>query len=93
MSWPTGTPLLADKSAWTRAHRCAAAWTTALSEDRIVICEIVRLELLFSGRSAADVQALDRNLGTRRDLAITRGTLISARRAMLDLAEPGFRSW
>ncbi|HWH12134.1 MAG TPA: PIN domain-containing protein [Solirubrobacteraceae bacterium] len=89
MTWETDGPLLADKSAWARVGAYPDRWLSALDADRIVICAIVHLELLFSARTRADVEALDAELCRLRDIPITRGTLAAAKRAMVDLAAGG----
>ena len=87
--WDTGAPLLADKSAWARVGHYADAWLDALDADRIVSCAVLHLELLYSARTRADVEQLDADLAHLRDVPITRGTLVAAKRAMLDLAGRG----
>ena len=87
--WPTAAPLLADKSAWVRIGHYADDWLEALNADRIVSCAVSHLELLYSARTRADVEQLDADLAHLRDIPITRGTLVAAKRAMLDLAARG----
>lgn len=89
MTWITDAPLLADKSAWARVSAYPDPWLDALNRDRIVICSIVVLELLYSARTPADVEGLDAELGRLRDVPVSRGTLAAARRAMIDLASRG----
>lgn len=89
MTWDTNAPLLADKSAWARVSSYPDAWLRALEADRLVICAIVHLELLYSAQTRTDVEHLDAELGRLRDVPITRGTLTAAKRAMLDLARRG----
>ena len=89
MTWSTDAPLLADKSAWARVGSFRDAWLEALDADRIVICAVSHLELLYSARTRADVEQLDAELAGLRDIPITRGTLVAAKRAMLDLAARG----
>ncbi|MEV4423273.1 PIN domain-containing protein [Patulibacter sp. NPDC049589] len=88
MSWP-GEGLLADKSAWARVARYPDAWSEALRTGQLAICSVVHLELLYSARSRADIEALDVELGVVRELPVTRGTLEAAKGAMLDLASAG----
>jgi predicted nucleic acid-binding protein len=64
-------------------------WLAALDADRIVICAMTHLELLYSARTRSDLEQLDADLAHLRDMAITRGTLAAAKRAMLDLAARG----
>lgn len=89
MTWSTDAPLLADKSAWARVSAYPEAWLDALDRDRIVICSIVVLELLYSAKTRSDVEGLDIELGRLRDVPVSRGTLTAARRAMIDLAARG----
>lgn len=89
MSWETGAPLLADKSAWVRVAAYQDAWLAALDADRIVICAMTHLELLYSSRTRADLEQLDADLAHLRDVPITRGTLVAATRAMLELGARG----
>jgi predicted nucleic acid-binding protein len=89
VSWDTTAPLLADKSAWVRVAAYRDDWLAALDAERIVICAMTHLELLYSARTRADLEQLDAALTDLRDIPITRGTLSSAKRAMLDLAERG----
>ena len=89
MTWATSAPLLADKSAWARVNSYPDAWLEALDADRIVVCAVSHLELLYSARTRADVERLDAELAHLRDVPITRGTLAAAKRAMLDLAARG----
>ena len=89
MTWDTDAPLLADKSAWARVDSYQDAWLDALDADRIVVCAISNLELLYSARTRADMEQLDADLAHLRDIPITRGTLAAAKRAMLDLAARG----
>jgi predicted nucleic acid-binding protein len=89
MTWDTRAPLLADKSAWARVGSYPDAWLDALDADRVVICAVAHLELLYSARTRSDVAQLDAELGCLRDMPISRGTLVAAKRAMLDLAVRG----
>ncbi len=89
MTWDTDAPLLADKSAWARVGNYPHEWLDALNADRLVICAVAHLELLYSARTRADVEQLDAELAHLRDIPITRGTLAAAKRAMLDLAARG----
>jgi len=80
---------LADKSAWVRVASYRDDWLAALDEERIVICAMTHLELLYSARTRIDLEQLDAALSDLRDIPMTRGTLASAKRAMLDLATRG----
>lgn len=89
MTWAAPGPLLADKSAWMRVAAFEDDWLAALDADRIVICAMTHLELLYSATTRAELVQLDADLAHLRDVPITRGTLAAARRAMLDLAARG----
>jgi len=81
MTWGPG-PLLADTSAWARAGDVREPRHEALRADRVVICALVELELLYSARTRSDVDRLQASVSRLRDLAITRGTLAAAKRAL-----------
>lgn len=55
---------LADTSAWHRATHpaVAAAWESRLAADSIATCAYVRLEILFSARSAKDYDRVSEEL-------------------------------
>lgn len=61
---------LADTSAWHRsAHASVAAeWRKHLDADAVATCSQVRLELLFSARSADDYDRLADELGSLHQL-------------------------
>lgn len=82
-------PLLADKSAWTRAPRRAERWGEALRSDRVVTCAIIGLELLYRARTADDVVALREELSSLRHLPVTRGHVDAAVTALVELAALG----
>ena len=54
------TLYLADTSAWHRATlpHIAAAWEQRLATDSLATCALVRLEILYSARSAKDYEQL-----------------------------------
>ena len=58
------TLYLADTSAWHRAAHpaVAAAWEQRLAADTLATCAQVRLEILYSARSAADYDQLSAEL-------------------------------
>jgi len=60
----TLTPYLADTSAWHRATHpaVAAAWAQRLATNSVGTCAQVRLEILYSARSAADYDRLSAEL-------------------------------
>jgi predicted nucleic acid-binding protein len=58
------TLYLADTSAWHRATHpdVAAAWEARLAVDAVATCAYVRLEILYSARSARDYDRLSGEL-------------------------------
>ena len=58
------TLLCVDTSAWHRSnHPCVAErWRSELAGDHLGLCEQVRLEILWSARSAEDYDALAEEL-------------------------------
>ena len=64
------TLYLADTSAWHRATHpgVAAAWEARLAADAIATCADVRLEILYSARSAKDYDRLKEELLALRQL-------------------------
>jgi len=83
--------LLADKSAWERAHAPSVrdAWTQALTSRRVVTCLPVRHELLYSTRDAASYLILERQLAALRDVAVTASIQRAAMAGLRALAELG----
>ena len=67
-----GKLLLADKSALERA----APETLELGE--ICLCAVVRLELLYSARSAAEYQRIEKDLAEFRELRMDATTIAMA---------------
>lgn len=65
------TLFLADTSAWHRSchPEIAAAWGRLLAADAIATCGLVRLEILFSARSADDYDRLADELGALHELS------------------------
>ncbi|MHB8470211.1 MAG: PIN domain-containing protein [Gaiellaceae bacterium] len=80
--------LIADTSAWTRAHHPAVRdqWAQALENNQIVTCPIVELELLFSTRNGADFEQWAADLAQLRNIAVTRSVTNAARQAFRQLA-------
>lgn len=80
---------LADTSLfWRAAHPAVAPlWTEATRSERLVSCGALALEVLFSGRNAAEVEQLHAEL-TRgmRFVEIESGVWRTALRAQLELA-------
>lgn len=58
------TIYLADTSAWHHARHpeVAAAWEHRLLDDSLATCDQVRLEILYSARSAEDYDRIDAEL-------------------------------
>ena len=83
-----GRVYIADKSAWVVARHAdvAAAWRAAVIGGQIVTCEIVKLELLYSARDAAEFVALDEELSALRNVAVTQSVCSAAVRAMGELS-------
>jgi predicted nucleic acid-binding protein len=74
---------LIDKSAYVRG-----ALTTE-PEAELCLCAVTRLELLYSARSAADFQQLERDLAEFRDLRMSAETFAIALVAQRELAAIG----
>jgi predicted nucleic acid-binding protein len=75
--------LLADKSALERA-------TPEMDElGEICLCAIVRLEILYSARSAQEYSDIERELTAFRDLRIDAETIATAIGAQRELGERG----
>jgi predicted nucleic acid-binding protein len=75
--------LLADKSALQRA-------TPAMLElGEICLCAVVRLEVLYSARSAADYERIESDLQAFRDLRIDTETIATAIGAQRELSLRG----
>jgi predicted nucleic acid-binding protein len=53
-----------------RVGSYADEWLLALDADRIVICAVTQLELLYSARTRLEVQRLDADLAHLRDVPI-----------------------
>jgi predicted nucleic acid-binding protein len=67
------TELLVDTSVWHRSSHPSvqAAWIANLDADRLVLCPQVRLEVLYSARSAPDYVRLADELDGLRQVATT----------------------
>ncbi|HUH68154.1 MAG TPA: PIN domain-containing protein [Mycobacterium sp.] len=80
-----------DTSAWHHATRpeVAKQWLTALSADQIAICDQVRLEILYSARSASDYDALAEELDGLARILIDTGTFTRAYQVQRELAHVG----
>lgn len=78
-----GRLLLADKSALERA-------TPEIFElGEICTCAVVRLEMLYSARSADEYRQIEEHLATFRDLRMDTETLATAMSAHRELAHQG----
>ena len=62
--------LLVDTSAWHRSAHSAVAddWAAHLGADELAICPQVRLEILYSARSAGDYEAIASELDALRQI-------------------------
>jgi predicted nucleic acid-binding protein len=80
-----------DTSAWHHAASPAVAnrWLAALAADRVAICEQVRLEILFSARSATDYDALAEELDGLTRIPIDNETYTRAYQVQRELAHVG----
>lgn len=85
------TLLCVDTSAWHRAvHQVVAArWRAELEADTLGLCEQVRLEILFSARSASDYDNVSEELDGLRSIAMTAATFARALEVQRCLAHQG----
>lgn len=83
-----GRAFIADKSAWARAHLpdISVWWQSALIEGRILTCQIVNIELLYSTQNEKEFTELEEDLEGLRSVPITPSTLDLAVTAMRGLA-------
>lgn len=77
--------LLIDKSAWVRATPA----TFEALDGELCLCDVTRLEILYSARSFEDYERLDESLGLLRPLGSGAGTWAAARTAQRELARRG----
>lgn len=77
------TLFLADKSALMRAT------LASLELGEICLCPIVRMEMLYSARSAGDYQRIETELEAFRELRIDAETIATAATAQRELAQRG----
>ena len=75
--------LLADKSALERAT------PATLELGEICLCAIVRLEMLYSARSAADYERIENDLDAFRELRVDAETIATAVSAQRELSLRG----
>jgi predicted nucleic acid-binding protein len=78
-----GGLLLIDKSALERAT------PETLELGEICLCAVVRLEMLYSARSASDYAEIEQNLGAFRDLRMNAETIQTAVTAQRELGQGG----
>ena len=79
---------LADTSVWSHVGRPGIRedWTAALRNRQIATCPIVKLELLYEARDGADYDRRADQLGSLRDIPITRSVTNAALAAFRRLA-------
>jgi predicted nucleic acid-binding protein len=78
-----GRLLLADKSALERAT------PETLELGEICLCAIVRLEMLYSARSASEYEQIESGLADFRDLRMDAETIATALSAQRELGQRG----
>lgn len=85
------TLFCADTSAWHHAANPGVAnrWLAALSADQVGICDQVRLEILYSARSATDYAALADGLDGLARIPIDTETFARACEVQHELAYVG----
>lgn len=85
------TLYLADTSAWHRATHpaIAAAWEQKLATDTLATCTPVRLEILYSARSATDYEQLSAELLALHQLPCGAGQFERALEVQRRLAKQG----
>jgi predicted nucleic acid-binding protein len=85
------TPFIADTSAWWRFSsfptELAGLVKQAMSDDRLWITPIVRMEILYSARSASEYTAVETELDGFRILRNDRAVADAAMSAIGELAE------
>jgi predicted nucleic acid-binding protein len=75
--------LLADKSALERAT------PATLDLGEICLCAVVRLEMLYSARSATDYERIEKDLAAFRELRVDAETIATAVSAQRELSLRG----
>jgi predicted nucleic acid-binding protein len=82
---------LADTSAWHRSARpeIAAAWERRLGDDSLATCSQIRLEILYSARSADDYDRLAAELAALHQLPCGAAQLERALESQRSLARRG----
>jgi predicted nucleic acid-binding protein len=83
-----GGVFIADKSIWARSDhdRVREEWADAIEARQIATCHITVLELLYSARSQADLEALEEELSVLRNIPVTASAYFAALQAMRELA-------
>ncbi len=81
----------ADTSAWHHATNpvVAAAWRAVLDADELGVCDQVRLEILYSARSADDYDSLAEELEALTPIPMTKATFARALETQKLLAHVG----
>lgn len=84
-----GRPYVADTSAWARREHPAigAQWQAALTAGQLYITPVVKMELLYSTRSAADFAWWEERLDALPEAPLDRTVVASAVAAMRELAD------
>jgi predicted nucleic acid-binding protein len=80
-----------DTSAWHHATKpqVAKRWLASLSADQVGICDQVRLEILYSARSATDYDTLADELDGLARIPINAETFVHAYEVQRELAHVG----
>lgn len=80
-----------DTSAWHRSASAEVAevWRRHLEADELGLCDQVRLEILFSARSAADYESLAEELSSLRPIPVDATTFGRALEVQRLLARTG----
>ncbi len=82
---------IADNSVWQRTERLPPAieadWLSALTANQIATCAVVKLEVLYSARSAAEFEELQEELDALRDSPINRSVCRSALWAIREIKQ------
>lgn len=83
-----GGVFLADKSDWARSRNPAVAdeWSAAILGEQIATCVPVKLELLYSTRTALEFAEWDEALSALRQIAVTSTVCNAAITGMRELA-------
>lgn len=86
-----GVVLIADTSAWARAHHPSVQreWSDAHAAEQIATCPLVELELLYSARDGDEFDQRATDLAQLRNVPVTRSVTNAARQALRALAHQG----